>query len=280
VIPSASPANQEGISPVSQSPLEPEIINPESTEVAPYGVGREPPTYASPRKPFRWGCLIGGCLMTMLLVVGVMVAVGFGTYHFFTQQVAQYTSTEPRQLPVVEVAPEKMKEIEARVDTFQKDVDQGQALDPLVLTSDELNALIAQQEKLRGHVFVTIEDGLIQADVSFPTDELPGGQGRYFNGSARINASLEDGELIVKLESAELDGQPIPESFMNPLRKQNLAKDVNKDPEVAKTLAKFERLEIEGDRLILTPKAPTPVTDQEEENESTAAEAPPRAIAP
>ncbi|MCA9182088.1 MAG: hypothetical protein KDA51_11565 [Planctomycetales bacterium] len=265
---------------MSQSPLEPEIIAPESTEVAPYGLRHEPPAYLPPRQPFRWGCLIGGCLMSMLLVVGVMVALGFGTYYFFAQQVAQYTSTEPRQLPVVEVAPEKMKEIEARVDTFQKDVDQGEALEPLVLTSDELNALIAQQEKLRGHVFVTIEDGLIQADVSFPTDELPGGQGRFFNGSARINASLENGELIVKLDSAELDGQPIPESFMNPLSKQNLAKDINKDPEVAKTLAKFERLEIEGDKLILTPKAITPATAQEEENESTAAEKPPRAIAP
>ncbi len=243
---------------MSQSPLEPEIVDAGSSQASPYDLGREPPAYAPASKPFPWGCLIGGCLVTILLVVGAMVAIGYGTYHFFTQQVAQYTSTEPRELPVVEVAPEKMKEIETRVDTFQKNVDQGVAPETLVLTSDELNALISQQEKLRGHVFVTIEDGLIQADVSFPTDDFPGGKGRYFNGSARINASLENGELIVKLESAELNGQPIPESFMNALRNQNLAKDMNSNPEFAKTLAKFERLEIEGEKLILTPKLPVP----------------------
>lgn len=265
---------------MSQSPLEPEIIDAQSTEASPFDVRREPPTYAPISKPFPWGCLIGGCLITMLLVVGGLVAVGFGTYHFLTQQVTQYTSPEPRQLPVVEVSPEEMEEIATRVDTFQKEIDQGKAPESLVLTSEELNALISQQEKLRERVFVTIEDGLIEADVSFPTDGLPGGQGRYFNGSARIDVSLENGELIVNLESAELNGQPIPESIMKQLRTQNLAKDMNNEPDFAKTLAKFERLGVEGDKLILTPKVPPPDTAPDDVKEPPAAEETPESLAP
>ncbi|MEO8271886.1 MAG: hypothetical protein ABI557_19340, partial [Aureliella sp.] len=191
---------------MSQTPLEPEIPELDvrdagSRDPSPYDVGREPPIYAPASKPFPWGCLIGGCLMTMLLMVGGMAVVGFGAYRYFSQQIVQNTSTEPRNLPVVELSPDEMKEIETRIDTFQKKVDQGQAPDTLVLTADELNALIGQQEKLRERVFVKIEDGLIQADISFPTDGFPGGKGRYFNGSARVDASLENGKLVVTLYS-------------------------------------------------------------------------------
>ncbi|MEO8270486.1 MAG: hypothetical protein ABI557_12255, partial [Aureliella sp.] len=83
-------------------------------------------------------------------------------------------------------------------------------------------------------------------------------------GSARVDASLENGKLVVTLDSAELNGQPIPESLMSSLRNQNLAKDMNGNPEFAKTLAEFERLEVDGDKIILTPKAAVPKAAQTE----------------
>lgn len=238
-----------------QSPFESENIDAEPIGTSPYDSSREPPRVVPAGKPFPWGCLLGGCFTVTLLMVGLVVAAGFGTYRYYQQQLAQYTSTEARQLPVVDIAPEELKELETRVETFQEKVDKGEAPETLVLTSDELNALISQQEKLRGRVFVTIEDGLIQAEVSFPTDGIPGAQGRFFNGSAGIDAAIENGELVVKLDSAEVNGQSVPEAIMVQLRKENLAKEINKNPEIAKTIAKFERLVIEGDKLILTPKA-------------------------
>lgn len=80
-------------------------------------------------------------------------------------------------------------------------------------------------------------------------DAIPGGKGRYFNGSASVDASLEDGVLIVTLQDAEVNGQPVPDAYMREIRKENLAKDMYKDPEVAKRLRKFESLVIEGDKL-------------------------------
>lgn len=263
---------------MNPSPREPEILSSEIVTDdafggAPYDPQREPPRVAASGKPFPWGCLLGGCFTASVLVVGLLVVVGFGTYRFYKQQVAQYTSEQSRQIPTVEVSPAEMKEIESRVETFQKKVEQGEAREPLVLTAKELNAMINQQEQLRGKVYVTIKDDLIQAEVSFPTDALPGAQGRYFNASASVNASLENGVLVVNLDSAEVKGQAVPEAIMDQIRKENLAKDMNKNPEFVKSLKKFERLVIEGDKVILTPKAypPEEEADEKEDPQTDAA---------
>jgi hypothetical protein len=209
-----------------------------------------------PRK-FPWGCLIGGCLTVVVLMVGSIAAVGLGTYWFYKQQIAQYTSDTARELPVLEKTEEEIKAIQARVETFQAQVEKGEAPDQLVLTADDINALLSKEEQLRGRVFVSIEDGQIQAEMSFPTDAIPGAKGRFFNGSVAVEASLEEGVLIVTLQSAEVNGQPVPESIMAGIRQENLAKDMYKDAELAEKLRKFESLEIEGDKIILTPKRPS-----------------------
>lgn len=212
--------------------------------------------FERPRKGFPWGCLIGGCLVVCLLIVGGVAAVGWGTYAFYKRQIKQYTSESPRELPVVELSQEELTQIEQRVQDFQNKVEEGESPEQLVLTADDINALISHEEKLKGRVFVTIADGKINAEVSFPTDSIPGAKGRFFNGSASINASLEDGVLVVTVDQAEVNGEAVPESLMSGIRKENLAKDVAKDPEVAETIAKFESLEIQEDRIVLTAKSP------------------------
>lgn len=243
--------------------LEPEILEPpQRAPQAPHSDQPPPVVHTrqsrSPAKPFAWGYLLGGCLTVLVVMVGGMVALGFGSFWFYKQQVTQYTSEEARPLPVVEVTAEKLEQIESRVEAFQEQVEQqGPPPEPLILNSDDVNALISNEEKLRGKVFVTIEDGLVQADVSLPTDGIPGGEGRYFNGSVSLEASLEDGVLLVKLQQAEVNGAPVPKAFMQAMRNQNLAKDVYKNPELAEKLSKFERLVVEGDQIILTPKQAT-----------------------
>ena len=218
----------------------------------------DPPQVVPTGKAGSWGCLWSGCLGAILLTLVIVIVAGFGTYRLYKKQIGEFTSPEARQLPVVELSPEELAELETRVEALQEPVEQDEAPEPLVLDSDDLNALISQQEQLRGRVFVTIENGLIQAEVSFPADSIPGAKGRYFNASASINASLDDGELIVTLDNAEVNGHPVPEAFMAGFRKQNLAKDVNENPEVAEMIDRFERLAIEGDKLILTPRTPRP----------------------
>jgi hypothetical protein len=211
-----------------------------------------------PRKGFPWGCLIGGCLSILLLaIIAVGVAVYFA-FNFYNTQIEKYTSATPAAIPMVEFTEEKIADVEKRVDSFKKSLEPGAQPEELVLTADDINALISKQEELKGHAYITIHDGEITGEISYPTDGIMGAKGRYFNGEVTLSASMEDGVLIVKLEDAKVNGESLPEPFLDGLRNQNLAKDVYKDPENAELLRKFERLTIEDDRIILKPRAVQP----------------------
>lgn len=132
----------------------------------------------------------------------------------------------------------------------------------LILTADEINGLIANQDALRGKLFVRIENGEVTGDVSFKIDEipgvenLPGIEGRFFNASVTLDVSLENGSLIVQAVDAEVKGKPVPEDFMKGMRDQNLAKDAVKDVKTAKMMRKIESIEVKDDKIVVKLRVP------------------------
>jgi len=206
-------------------------------------------------KPYPWGCLIGGCLTVVLLGLLGIGAISYTAYSFVTAQLNKYTSTQPMVLPATEYTTEEVAAVQKRFDDFIAAIDQGETPEELVLTSDDINALISQNEQLKGKVHVTIENGELVGNASIPVDFIPGAKGRFFNGRLSLKASLENGVLIVTLDEAEVNGEPVPEQFLEGMRSENLAKDAYKDSKSAEVLRKFERLIIEEDRIILKPAA-------------------------
>jgi hypothetical protein len=210
--------------------------------------------FQQPPRRFPWGCLLGGCLGIVLLGVLLVVGGGIGAFYFARGQINKYTAEAPRVLPKVETSAEEIEAISKRIQDFQDAVEKNGPTDDLVLTADDINALISQSEELKGKVFIKIEDGQIKAEVSFPTDGIPLADGRYFNGSVTGKVSLENGELKVHLDDAEVNSEKIPEDFLAPFREENLAEEMNKDPKVKEQLEKFGRIEVVGDRILLKPK--------------------------
>ena len=203
------------------------------------------------------GCLLYGCLFVVLAFILLAIALGVGGYLFVKNQVSKYTSETPMAMPVVEVTEAELAEIQGRVESFQEKIEAGveeEEPEPmtLVLTDDEINALITKDPNLKGRVHVTITEGQVTGEVSIPTDMLPIAKGRYFNATATLDVALEKGVLIVTLADATVKGQPLPQSFVDELRNQNLAKDNYKDPEVAKLLSQFDRLEVGDGQITLT----------------------------
>ena len=214
-------------------------------------------------------CCFYGCLFMFLFVVLVVVGGGLSGYWWIKGQVNRYTADAPADLPTVDLPEEELAEIQGRVDDFKEKIEAGETPEDLVLTADEINALITKNDDLKGRVYVTIENGEVSGDVSLPVDSLPGGKGRYFNASATFDVSLENGVLIVTLADAEVKGERIPQQYIDGISKENLAKDAYKDPEAAATLRRIESLSIEGDKIILKPRA---VPSQTEGGEAAAAE--------
>ena len=133
----------------------------------------------------------------------------------------------------------------------------------------DINALIEQDEELRGRVYIRIQDGKIGGDVSIPADIAPGGSGRFFNASALFDVSVKNGFLWVSLSDASVNGEPIPAIFLNTIAEENLLKDLYEDKDSAKILQKIESVRIEEDKIILRARmnekmpASTDVTCQE-----------------
>ncbi len=214
---------------------------------------------SGPQKGFPWGCLVGGCLSVFLLIVIGLSATFYATYQLVKAQVDAYTSTQPVEIRTVEYTEQEVAAVKQRIEDFKVALEKGESPEQLVLTADDINAMISSEKELKGKLFVKIEDGEIKGEASFPLPEgLLLGKGRYFNGSISMKASLDNGVLIVQVDEAEVNGKPVPEDFMKSMRNQNLAKDAYKDPETAKFLKKFKSLTIEDNKVILTPAEKKP----------------------
>ena len=210
--------------------------------------------------PKQRGCFFYGCIIASILAVlfAILLAViGFLGYRLFNQLIDQYTSTTPQTLPKVEMPAEQVTTLKDRVEAFRKAVEAGTPTEPLVLTSDDLNALIEDNPELKGVIYVKVEKDEVKGQISLPLDKLNFGmvRGRYLNGEADFKASLSDGVLIVTIESVEVNGQKVPDDVMKELRKQNLAKDAYKDEKTSEMIRKLESLEVKDGKIILKVRA-------------------------
>lgn len=230
--------------------------------------------------PRQRGCFFYGCIIATILMVMVIVLIGAFTYfawRLVNQAIEQYTATVPLELPKVDMPAERRESLKKRFDEFRKAVDEGKPVEHLVLTGDDLNALIEEEPEfaqLKGKVFLRIEGDELKGKISIPLEvfsQVPGFgmlKGRYLNGEADLKASLNDGVLIVTLDSLEVNGQRIPEQAMTNIRQENLAKDAYKDPKHAEILRKLESVQIKDGKMTIKVKAkPGETTGKEKEAE-------------
>lgn len=196
------------------------------------------------------GCLFG-CLAALVALLLMAACGGFGGYYLVSGQVQKYTSETPAEIPTVDFTVEQLSQLEDRLGTFQQALDDGQPAEDLVLSADEINAIIEKNDTLRGKVYIRIEDEKVSGDVSIPVSGIPGGDGRFLNASVTFDVSLDNGVLIVTLVDAEVEGTQVPQPFLEAMGNENLAKDFYKDPENAKLISRFESIRIEDDSIIL-----------------------------
>jgi len=219
-----------------------------------------PPTAPTAPKKSNAGKYIAiGCLSIIVLAaVGGYLAYR-GIKGVIVRVADQYTSTEPLQLPEVDVTDEQASTLLERVSTFTQELDAGDGTPPaLTLTARDINTLIERHpewsevsDKLR----VSIEGDRIHGQTSIPLGGISSMlEGRYLNALAVFRLELSAGRLAVYLDSAEVGGNVLPEELMGPLRAENLAEKVNQDPDVAAILDKLQSVTIQNGTLSIVPK--------------------------
>ncbi len=216
------------------------------------GFGPEPP--AKQRGCFFYGCIIALILLVIALICSL--AGGYLAYAWYKNLINTYTSTAPAKLPEVKISDEDRKALKERMDAFKKSLDAGDGAE-LVLTADDLNAMISDDKNFAGTAYVTLKGEEISAQVSIPLDKwpIPLGAGRYFNGSGTFTAKIIEGELFVNLQDIEVNGQKLPDNLKPQFRQENLAKSVNDNPDAYRYIRKFESLKVKDGKIYIKAKA-------------------------
>lgn len=220
------------------------------------------------------GCWVWGCLTVVVIGLLGFALAAWLSFRFIGGQIEKYTDETPQELPVVEYGEQELAALETKLEDFKEKIRTDQPVEDLVLTADDINAMIASKEELKGKVFIKIEDGQVKGDISIPLDKLPlgMGKGRYLNASAGFKVAVANGILVVTMEEAEVNGEVVPEEIMKELRRENLVKDVKFEDDTRKALARIESIEVEDGKVVLKVRHDDPATDPATESDTEAAE--------
>jgi len=165
-----------------------------------------------------------------------------------------------------------VKKLQERVDAFSRAAEAHTNAPPLVLTGPEINALLANStNELKNYVSVSVEGSEVKGQISLPLEKyfkiwMIHTQGRYLNGAATMTVALTNSTLLVKLDSLDVNGKPLPEKIMTGLRGQNMAANSNNDPRESEFISRFESIVVTNGTIILkarenVPPPPAAVTN-------------------
>jgi hypothetical protein len=222
--------------------------DPDGGEFAPPVYYAEPPK--KPRGCFFYGCIFAAVGMGLALLVFVAL-IGTSVY-FINQALNEYTSPTPAEIPQVNLSEEQKKELKERWSAFKKAVEEDKDAE-IVLTADEINALIEEEPQLKGKVFIKLKGDEAIGEVSIPLD-VPGKGKRYINGTGTITAELTDGNLDVRIHELEVNGKKLPPEVKAKLGGENIAKDFTRNPENAKLIRKFESIKLKDSKVYIKAK--------------------------
>ena len=209
-----------------------------------------------PRK--QRGCFFYGCIIALVVGLIGLILVGASAYIGYTWLMKvrdEYTSTSPAEIAQVNLPEEQRKSLDERVAAYKKASEEGAEYE-LVLTADEINALIDENENLKGKFYLTLDGDKVSAKMSWPLGDtgLPGLKGRYLNGSASLKASIKDGQLDVRAQEIVVNDKPMPPEVKSSIANENLAKEFSKNPKNNKFMENIESFEIKDSKVYIKTK--------------------------
>lgn len=204
------------------------------------------------------GCLFWGGIIAAVLLLCFLLTVYAG-YRYIRHLVYEYTDSKPIEVATLRLSDAEMTNLQVRVKSFNDAMESNRPVGPLVLTADEINALVNKAAKTntepQPRLYFSFNDDRVQAQLSIPLDGL-GLQmlrGRYFNGSGDLVFSLNNGRAVLNVKSLSVKGKPVPEQWMQGIRSQNFADAWTNNPDFGNAFSRLESIQIRDGKLIIVP---------------------------
>jgi hypothetical protein len=189
-------------------------------------------------------------VVVMVILLGL---VGAGGYIFY-QKALEYTSTEAAAIPIYQTTPEKMREVNDRVDAFKKAYD-ANAEAQMELSGDDINAIIATSpkwEEMKGKLYVRVADNLFYVDASIPLTDVAGFSDRFLNGTVGFDISVENGDPKLVPKTVQLNGKALPQQYQQSAGdgfSKGFVEEIQKNPDSKAFFQRVKSLKVEGDRV-------------------------------
>ena len=171
------------------------------------------------------GCFGRGCLIVLVFVIVLAIACFAGMYWGLHRHSALFYGSywmaktrsiaeAPTSVPEFNASDQQIQVVQERWQDFEQKTRAGQSAE-IELSADDINALIASSEDVRGKVFVSIDRDKLRLQMSVPIGKFFGGTGYYFNGDVIIElkgAQSLDGPRFSRIT---INGEQVPTDFLN-----------------------------------------------------------------
>lgn len=209
----------------------------------------------------RRGCLFYGCLTVLVVALLVPVGLYFAVRSAVNSFIGKYADYKPMALPAVELTTTELDALEARLKAFESAISTNGTVQPLTLTAADINGLISRNPGFKDKFYLGIDNDQFKAKVSIPLEDLRVPffrsllKGRYLNGTADLKAVIQNGALVVALQSVEVNGRSLPADMLAGLRNQNLVEGLSSDPGVAAVVNNLESIQTKDGVVTILPKS-------------------------
>lgn len=178
---------------------------------------------APPRKGF--GCFGRGCLIFLMFVIVLAIACLAGIYwglhrhsalFYGSYWLAKSRSLAEAAAPVPEFSgsDQQIQRVHERWEDFEQKTRAGQPAE-IALSADDINALIATTEGVRGKLFVSIDGDQLRLQTSVPIGEFLGRTGYYFNGEVIIELDGPQSPDSPRFTRLTINGEQVPTNFLD-----------------------------------------------------------------
>ena len=178
---------------------------------------------APPRKGL--GCFGRGCLILLVFLIVLGIACFAGVYWGLHRHSALFygnywlaktrsIAKAPTPVPEFNASNQQIQLVQERWQDFEQKTRAGQPAE-IELSADDINALIATSDDVRGKVFASIDGDQLRLQASLPIGGVLGRPGYYFNGDVIIELKGTQSLDSPRFSRITINGEQVPTDFLN-----------------------------------------------------------------